>query len=962
MHQMFSLIIAPSKKLGHVFIPYIITKSNTSDFYQLNQLVTEENYENLISKEERTTVKKLLTIIGYYEESNIYNIFGNKKQKAKTAKAFFETLDEELYAKRIRPYIETQLVLCLKIAIEHNIALYRREERANLYPEDRVKIATRNAEAVFLFDKLGDKLEYQLHIADGEESISLFNKHFVLISNDPCYIIIEEVLHHFPDIDGKKLKPFFDKESIQVPPSFIDKYFEGFILNCIKKFRVKAQGFAIEESKPTPAFQITIEKNLNNEPCLQLYCIYGDVAYPYSNRTKSATEYINGQYRYKKITRDLKKERDILGELISSGLQKDKYGFLLPQATTKISQWIAANKQILLQNNINIVTEKAKKVNLQQASITLQVTSKADWFDVDATVMFGEFRIPFKTIRKHIVKGMDQLALPDGSIAIIPEEWFAEYGNILMLGKDSGDTLKISPLHATFLPQKGIEYADKQTFAKLAELQGTDSAPPDLPLALNATLRPYQMHGYAWLYRLYKYNLGACLADDMGLGKTLQTLTLLAKVTEENANNQPKQPGTQLSLFDSEKSYSSQANLIVVPASLMHNWNAEICKFLPQSKTFQYYGNNRIEPATFGEYDFILITYGLLRNVIDTFENYEFLYVVLDESQAIKNPSSKIYKAVNKLNSPHKLVLTGTPIENNLQDLWSQMNFINHGMLGNQNFFQSTFIKPIEQKSEAEQNLLKQMISPFILRRMKQEVATDLPKITEQYVYCAMSESQANLYEEEKSKARNFIYNTIEEQGMGKSSIQILQAITALRQIANHPDLFDDTLLIDSGKFSTICTSLETILKENHKVLLFSSFVKHLELFKNYLEEQNIQHSMLTGNTSNRKAVVEEFQKNESCQVFLISLKAGGTGLNLTAADYVFMLDPWWNPAAEQQAISRAHRIGQTKPVFVYRFISENSIEEKIIQLQEKKAELADIFVNNNAATIQMEDLELILQ
>ncbi len=315
----------------------------------------------------------------------------------------------------------------------------------------------------------------------------------------------------------------------------------------------------------------------------------------------------------------------------------------------------------------------------------------------------------------------------------------------------------------------------------------------------------------------------------------------------------------------------------------------------------------------------------------------------------IKNPGSKTYASVMKLDSEYKLVLSGTPIENSLSDLWAQFNFINPGLLGNFNFFQGEFQFPIEKHNdESKRERLRHLIAPFILRRTKTEVAKELPELSEQVVYCEMNEVQESFYEREKSKARNLVIENINRMGMGKATMQILQSLMRLRQIANHPVLVDEEYISGSGKFDEIISILETLYKEGHKALIFSSFVGHLNIIARWLDARGINFSMLTGETRNREAVIDKFQKDFNCPFFLVSLKAGGVGLNLTAASYVLMLDPWWNPAAEKQAINRAHRIGQDKHVMVYRFITQDTLEEKIIKLQERKSQLADIFVNDN--------------
>jgi SNF2 family DNA or RNA helicase len=327
----------------------------------------------------------------------------------------------------------------------------------------------------------------------------------------------------------------------------------------------------------------------------------------------------------------------------------------------------------------------------------------------------------------------------------------------------------------------------------------------------------------------------------------------------------------------------------------------------------------------------------------------------------IKNPASMLYKTMTRLKSQFKLVLTGTPVENSLTDLWTQLNFVNPGLLGDLSFFRREFAKPIEKMGDDEKEVkLRKIIQPFILRRTKEMVAVDLPPVTEQTVFCEMTEEQMKLYDEEKSSVRNSILKNIETNGPEKSAIMVLQGLMKLRQISNHPVMAFDDYAAGSGKFETVLQDMESVISEGHKILVFSSFVRHLNLYAEELKKKRILYAMLTGASLNREKIVNSFQKNSENKIFLISLKAGGVGLNLTAADYVFILDPWWNPASEMQALNRAHRIGQDKSVFVYRYITSNSIEEKIVRLQEKKSKLADTFISSNNPLKDL-DIEQIL-
>jgi SNF2 family DNA or RNA helicase len=613
--------------------------------------------------------------------------------------------------------------------------------------------------------------------------------------------------------------------------------------------------------------------------------------------------------------------------------------------------WLNDHENNLKQEGFTIIqTFYDKRYYTQQIDLQTFFNKKEDWFDVYAVVVLGEYEIPFTRLRKYILNNNREYLLPNGEVVILPKEWFTRYSDLFYFSKSEDDHFLFKQAHLPVL-QETFKAFNKEYMASLLDLYDSSKTSDTVILPeVQATLRPYQTEGFAWMYWLFRNNLGACLADDMGLGKTLQTLVLLKKVIGSYKLEDTAQPNLLTTLFGKDTRHKAPASLIVMPASLVHNWYNEIQKFTPDLKVLKYIGSGRtVELADFSHYHLILTTYGVVRNEYEQLKQYEFYYLVLDESQTIKNPDSKIFFAVTELRSKYKLVLTGTPIENSLTDLWSQIEFLNPGILGDIGFFRQYFVNPIEKDGdEQKRDKLKRLIQPFILRRTKQEVATDLPPLTEQVRLCSMSDSQKTLYEEEKSKVRNEILHNIEQFGMEKSAILVINALTRLRQIANHPVMIDKTYQADSGKFEEVTISLENMFQENHKVLIFSSFVKHLQLFRRFFDEKGWPYSLLTGETRNREEVVNDFQTNTENKFFLISLKAGGLGLNLTAAEYVFLLDPWWNPAAEMQAINRAHRIGQTNKVFVYRFISAETIEEKIIKLQERKSELAEMFINSN--------------
>jgi len=419
-------------------------------------------------------------------------------------------------------------------------------------------------------------------------------------------------------------------------------------------------------------------------------------------------------------------------------------------------------------------------------------------------------------------------------------------------------------------------------------------------------------------------NLGGCLADDMGLGKTIQTLCLLQWLKENNG-------GT---------------SLLVVPTSLVYNWQQEAAKFTPEISIYVHVGNSRTQNASdFGQTDLLLTSYAILRRDKHLFTNQHFNYIVLDEAQSIKNPQSDITQVCLSLSAKQHLTLTGTPIENSLTDLWSQVHFFNRNMLGSANHFMRSCKQP------EKHALYRQLIRPFLLRRHKNAVLTDLPEKTIIVQPCEMSDEQQRFYRDIRNSYREKFLESKDENNK-ISPIVLLEGLLRLRQSANHPKLVDSVYPGNSGKFEIVTQLLEDVVQQGDKVLIFSSFVEHLKLYRNYLDEREIQYCYLDGSTKDRKEQVEKFQQDDASQVFLLSLKAGGVGLNLTRASYVFLLDPWWNPAAEAQAYDRAHRIGQKNNVFVYKFITQNSIEEKILKLQEQKILLSETMLENDSTEI----------
>jgi SNF2-related domain/Bacterial SNF2 helicase associated/Helicase conserved C-terminal domain/SWIM zinc finger len=580
------------------------------------------------------------------------------------------------------------------------------------------------------------------------------------------------------------------------------------------------------------------------------------------------------------------------------------------------------------------------KYNPNRPKMNIRSSSSIDWFDMSVEITFGDQFVSLPELKRALVKKQNYIELKDGSLGMLPEEWLKKYANLFKMGSIQDGVVKLSKLHFNIIEELIGEIDDDNILQELQEkkqklLHFKEIKEVAFPTNINATLRDYQVEGYKWLNFLDEFRWGGCLADDMGLGKTLQMLTFL----QEQQNKHPE--GT---------------HLVVLPTTLIFNWQAEAEKFCPDLKYYVHRGVLRSKNiAFFKDYDLILTTYGTIRSDIQLLKDFSFNYIVLDESQAIKNPDSLISKAVRLLSAKNRLVMTGTPVENNTFDIYSQMEFVNPGFLGSKEYFKTEYATPIDKYQDKEAALkLRNLLKPFLLKRTKEEVAKDLPEKTETILYCEMDKKQRKVYDSFREMYRLRIVDKMATEGKDKSAFLILEGLLKLRQICDSPELLPDDA--DYGKESV---KLEEILREieenasNHKIVIFSQFLKMLDLIKQNLEKNNIPYEYLDGQTTDRADRVNHFQSDQNCRVFLMSLKAGGVGINLTEADYVYLVDPWWNPAVEQQAIDRTHRIGQKKNVFAYRMICKDTIEEKILLLQAKKKDIANDLISTEAGFIK---------
>ncbi|MDR1161450.1 MAG: DEAD/DEAH box helicase [Tannerellaceae bacterium] len=887
--------------------------------------------------------------------------------KKKTIHDFEKDITEDMLNRYIRPRIQLANSKIVESAKKTKVQVFLREELKSkvLYERNRLYILPTSTECLFNFVKDENGLRYFISLTNNGREISLQTKPAVVISEKPAIALIKNEIHFIENIESKKLTPFFTKGSVVVPARSEDVYLKNFVLKTILEYKVKIQGIPLKELNPTKKAFLSLEQDFNQELVLLLSFQYdAKRMFPDNKRTKIVQlEHVNGNPEISWYDRDFTWEAGLISLLKKEGLiSKGSNHFYPPKSRNSygLIEWLNNHEPIIKQHFI-LNQYLSQHYFTGQLEIQSGLDEKIDWFELNIYVIIGSLKIPFKRFRKHILAGNKEFLLPDKTVVILPDEWFEKYRELFMFGSEDETGFRIRKIHASIIKHVLDEQLLLKQENKIYNALQAPAKKPPIPAHTTAELRPYQKEGFYWLVRLYENNLGGCLADDMGLGKTLQTITLIQHIYE---NAERKQSHGQLSLFDAAPS-SLPATLVVAPTSLLHNWKNELKRFAPELDIFVYagYERQRIKDINtiFDTYQVVITSYGIMRNDIDYFRAYPFTMIILDESQYIKNSESLVYQSANQLTSAHKLVLTGTPIENSLEDLWSQFNFINEGLLGNLSSFKKDFIQPIiKEKSGGREQMLKRLISPFLLRRTKEEVTPELPPLLQEIIYCDMIDKQKDIYEAEKNRIRNTLIEAKEHPKRPKNTFIALEGLNKLRQLSCHPKLIDPSYEGESGKFEQIIMSFENLKASKHKVLIFSSYVRHLELLAQKFDEEGWPYAMLTGETQKREKEIDLFIHTDDIYCFFISLKAGSTGLNLTAADYVFIIDPWWNPAAEMQALSRAHRIGQDKPVIVYRFVSSETIEEKIIHLQESKTALYETFINTNNpfATMDWQEIE----
>lgn len=799
-----------------------------------------------------------------------------------------------------------------------------------------------------------DGLRLRATVTLGGRAVVLEPRGTQVVFTDPLWLLSGLNLFSIDDAGGT-FRVFVQTPEVLIPADQKDDFLDRYLLPLAERVPVHGGGITQEEVTATPVPRLYLSET-GGELQAALRFGYGEYELDYEKNPPEAS------LRRKPDTAVLariircppEEERRWQEMATGRGLKRGgEPGLFALRANADPVDFLLHQVPRLATSGFEVYGEEAlttARVNRSRPTISFSVSSGIDWFDVQAVVQYGDVQVSLKDVRRAVRRRERYVKLADGSLGAIPDEWLERYRHLFGLSEDTDEGLRLSSGQITLLDQLLAEgdrvQADAEFERRRRRLREfSEITPRPLPQGLAGEPRPYQKAGFDWLHFLHDYEFGGCLADDMGLGKTLTALAFLQSLKESG--------------------HVKAASLIVLPRSLIFNWEREAARWTPGPTLLNHaHGGRAKDLDEFDNYDLILTTYGVMLRDIEILRRHRFHYVVLDEAQTIKNPVSQTGKAARLLQADHRLTLTGTPVENSTLELWSQFAFLNPGLLGNLEYFRTEFASAIEKhQDETAATFLRKMVHPFILRRTKDQVAADLPPRTERIVYTEMESAQRKEYEKKRDYYRAQVLGLIEKEGIDDARMKILEGLLRLRQICCHPRLADSASPAPSAKFEELLDTLDTLRAEGHKALVFSQFVQMLKIIRQELEERKIPYAYLDGSVKDRQARVDAFQNDPNLSFFLISLKAGGVGLNLTAADYVIHVDPWWNPAVEMQATDRTHRIGQDKPVFVYKLIARDTVEEKILQLQDRKRALVNQLIATESSffkSLTCQDVEVL--
>jgi non-specific serine/threonine protein kinase len=930
----------------------------------IQALAMKSNVETYISTYRGSTFESIIDICEDLRIENIESIYNRNKKKPESLNTLFAN-------PKVKQHIEAQinkkLIRVLDIICKENMYLCWDLKRKEKACDNLLHCSAEDAIPQLSFSKTQTGIKYIMKLNVGETVLSPYQHSVEIVSEMPAVILVDRQIIKVQHLNASKVKPFVQKESVFIPEKLTKDYFSKFVLDVMGLVDVEVDGFEISKvTQPHQAALCWVYDLILHKWTIDIKYKYDGFEFFGSDVSKRKTKLLFDEDKHLKVIECIRHEEEEskFGQILTEyGFDKNYqrryfYGDT-PYATIELANEKADELAAIFEIDHLEIDNKILKIS--KLNIGVIYNLNIDWFDIKGVVTIGDVHFPIARLFQNIIKDDPFFKLGDGSFVLIPTEIMSKFSQLVRFATIKGDQFRIAKSHHTIIeqlegkPMVLNHHVDENDF----KFQPSQH--------LKATLRPYQLQGAEWLVQHRINGLGACLADDMGLGKTLQTIAALLHAKEALSLNTDQKQAIQLDLFGEVHTISRFAltSLIILPASLVFNWANELKKYAPSLQVLIFTGvNRRKAEKTLSSFDVILTTYQTVVSDQSYFATQHFHYIILDESQQIRNKNSKTFQSIHQLKADHRISLSGTPIENSLSDLWSQMEFINPSILGTYNFFKEHFQIPIEKhRDEKALSQLKSLVDPYILRRTKFQVAKDLPELNESIHYATMTEYQRKAYEKEKSSARNHLLGL--DRSSGQFRFHVLTSLMKLRQIANHPQISDSQYSSGSGKFEDVKAQLDTIIKSNHKVLVFSSFLSHLQLFEDWLKVNNTQYVKLDGSmdVTEREQAVGSFQKDDKVKVFLLSIKAGGTGLNLTSADYVFILDPWWNPFVEMQAIARAHRIGQERQVMVTRFISKDTIEEKIMLLQSKKKTLsADIIDIADMPELTTSELEGLLE
>ncbi len=941
----------------YICVPYLIKENTDKKYISILTQVSESDFEKYSFLNE----KWIQLIFNNSKKLTITNL--NKRYNKKHLKLNFDKFYSKLKSLEKKAITKNFYfindIIAKQITKNEPLLFIYEKHKKNYFENDFLKYSKDKLNVNFIFSKKEKDntfyFTYSLDVLLYNKKIPL-NKTIVLNDKNPL-LIYKNSVFQFDNtkFNGAKIKPFQTKNELIIPSRSSALFFNKFVKYALNKFNYQLENIDIIKPKVELTPILDLEKDIHGNIIFSVSFLYNHKKTSFYGSDEIFSKIIekDGDFLIEQVKRNKQKEKEYLKILDTLGFTKLDTHFTLKTKSNNPYEVLKKNDVLFLKLSkigFKINNRLLKKESVfESEKILSTIKSNRDWFDITISIKIKDYIIPFINFKEHILSQNQEYILPDNTIFIIPKEWFSQLSEFAKRTFKTNQ-IRLHKQNYHLLDNQNVIQLEKNIQQNIENLKTIKEIA--LPKKSIATLRNYQLYGYQWLYNRVFNNFGVCLADDMGLGKTLQILTLLKRFFEDANSNVSANINGQLDLFSINETIETlKTVLIVLPRVLIQNWKDELRKFAPELSYFSYYGTNRKETfmANFQKKHIAITSYGVIRNDIDFLQNYTFSFFILDESHAIKNPKSLIFKAVTKINSTYKISITGTPFENKLSDIWAQFYFLNPELLGNYAFFNKEYIQKIKNNPKADEvSNLKQIIDPFILRRLKENVAKELPEKIINTHYCELLEEQKKFYESEKSAIRNEIL----KQENKKNKIKILAGLTKLRQIALHPKLINTKLDYNSGKYQSILLFIENLMAQNHKFIIFSSYVSFLNLFKEYFESNNISYKMLTGKSKNPQNIVAEYQENTSVLPFLISIKAGGVGLNITSANYVIISDPWWNPFVEQQAIDRTHRIGQTKNVFVYKFITKDTIEEKIQKIQQEKQDISKaLFTQDNFIT-----------